>query len=317
MTEELLLKYPSKIVWFWNFPIGGFANATFQYLFAKYIEQALGCKIILGGINTSPTILWELYDLPDHRKELASIRNKLSSEKIFLGMDRKSAPRNDLEKIKMHFSYASDDVMLVDGYFQYDSNCLKNDKDYMAIFYKYFSLSHENTTFQRQIRGYQNKINAVYKDKYLITLHVRRGDYLNFELLNNWGGDIYYTMNLDNVLSDLNEYLQCNRITNSIIYVATDDHLFCKNYFTDKGIMYASAEDILGIVDQNDIKGLLVDIACIASAQLVVASNSSLSILSSFLNEKSQVFWRQTSNGKTISFDPWATPILYGLESGI
>ena len=317
MTEELLLKYPSKTVWFWNFPIGGFANATFQYLFAKYIEEALGCKIILGGIDTSPTILWELYDLPNHRKELAGIGNKLTGQKLFLGRSRQSPPKNDLEKIKMHFLNTSDDVLLVDGYFQYDSNYLKSDKDYMAIFNKFLSLKYENTTFQEQIRGYQNRLNTEYKDKYLITLHVRRGDYLNFELLNNWGGDIYFLLNLDNVLSDLNEFIKLNRIENSIIYVATDDHLFCQQYFMEKGIQYASAEDILGAVDQTDINRLLIDIASIASAQLVVASNSSLSILSSLLNEKSHVFWRQTEIGKNVSFDPWATPILYGIKSGI
>jgi len=311
------LKYLSKTVWFWNFPIGGFANATFQYLFAKYIEQALGCKIILGGINTSPTILWELYDLPDHRKELASIRNKLSSQKLFLGRNRQGAPRNDLEKIKTHFLQTSDDVLLVDGYFQYDSNYLKDDEDFMAIFNKFLSLSYENTTFQRQIRGYQNRLNTSFKNKYLITVHVRRGDYLNFELLNNWGGDIYFILNLDNVLSDLNDYIKLNRIENSIIYVATDDHFYCKKYFTEKGIHYVSAEDVLGAVDQNDINRLLIDIASIASAQLVVASNSSLSIFSSLLNDTSHVFWRQTNSGKNISFDPWATPILYGLKSGI
>ena len=317
MTKELLLKYPSKTVWFWNFPIGGFANATFQYLFAKYIEQDLGCKIILGGIDTSPTIIWELYDLPDHRKELAGIRNKLSSEKLFLGRNRQGGPRNDLEKIKIHFLHTSDDVLLVDGYFQYNSNYLKGDEDYAAIFNKFLSLKYENTTFQQQIRGYQNRLNTVYKDKYLITLHVRRGDYLNFELLNNWGGDIYFLLNLDNVFNDLNDYIKYNQIKNYLIYVATDDHLYCKNYFMEKGIQYASAEDIFGPVNQNDINRLLIDMASIASAQLVVASNSSLSILSSFLNEKSRVFWRQTNSGKNISFNPWATPILYGLEDGI
>ena len=50
---------------------------------------------------------------------------------------------------------------------------------------------------------------------------------------------------------------------------------------------------------------------------MLIASNSSLSILTSLLNDKGSVFWRQKSDGITISFDPWSTPILLGLETEV
>lgn len=317
MYRNAPLKFPHKIIWFWNFPIGGISNAIFQYLFAKYIEQVLGCKIILGGIDKSPTILWELLDLPDHREELSTLNTTLLREKIFLGMDRTSTPRHDLEKVKTCLENTSEEIVLVDGYFQFDSNIMKSDIDYLSIFKQYLSPLNSNITFQKQIKKYQNRINEIFDESYFITIHVRRGDYLNFELLNNWGGDIFYVLDLDSVINNLTEYITLNRIVNPVIYIATDDLQFCKSYFDKKDIQYITSEAILGDVDEADINRLLVDIACLTSAKLLVASNSSLSILSSLLNTKGFVFWRQSSDGKMISFDPWSTPILYGLKNGI
>lgn len=308
--------YSSKIVWFWSFPRGGFANSSFQFLFAKYTERILGCKIILGGYDFEPNLLWDMFSLPDQRPTLSKLKIPTTADHLFLGKNRSSSPRHDIEKIKLIFENNLSDIVLVDGYFQYDTNFIKSEPEYFSVFNTYLSKKFENTQFQKEIKFYKHRIDELKNDNYLITCHIRRGDYLN-PLPNNLDKEIFYTLKLDSLMHDLYEYIEVNRIKNPLIYIATDDKIFCKNYFLDKKIRFILSEDIYSQKDLSDLNRLIIDITFLASSQMLIASNSSLSILASLLNDKGSVFWRQKSNGITISFDPWSTPILLGLETEV
>ena len=155
--------------------------------------------------------------------------------------------------------------------------------------------------FKREVKQYYEKIDV----NYLITVHVRRGDYLNHARSENWTKEVFYTLDLDIICKAIQQYVESNRIKDFTLYVATDDLDYCKAFFQDKGLQIVTSENFFG-------DSLIVDLAAMAKAKLLICSNSSLSILGSMINNKARVFWRQTNDGKCISFDPRSTPVLYG-----
>ena len=225
-----------------------------------------------------------------------------------------SNPVFDILAIKNHLEDSQDNIVVIDGYCQYDTSLIFADSDYSAAFQENFSLNYKNNNFQSSLNNYSQKIKLALANSYLVAIHLRRGDYLNSIHRTDWVKDVFYPMNIDPIIKDLNHYLRINQITNSVNYVATDDPQFCEEYFRKKGIIILTAHDIFKDLDQDDEnEKLLFDIAVLASAQMLIASNSSLSLFASLLNETASIFWRQTYDGETVSFDPRATSILYGL----
>ena len=319
MAVEIMQLQEKKLntVWFPNYPPGRFANAAYQFLFAQYLKRKYNCEVILGNSSRSVSEFpWTIFGLADHNIELSKLSINQNVDIVMLGTDRSLAPNSDVEFIVNYFKNSSNNILAVDGYFQYDTNLIVNDTEYKAVFDRYLSLKESNTPFQKIIAGYSNQLKENFSGRYLISMHIRRGDYI--EIANQNGGDhpYFYTLNIENSLLKINQFIKENRIANAIIYVATDDKEYCKNYFTTRGIDIITSEDFLSNNKYDSSSDLLVDLAALVSSRLLIASNSSLSILASLLNESAAVFWRQTKEGEIISFDPWATPVLFGLVSG-
>jgi hypothetical protein len=309
---------PSNVVWFNKFPMVGFANTVFQFLFAKYLERTLGCHVVLGDVNNlKEGLSSDLFQVANQSAATRSLVEGQIGGEMCLGKNRLKSPELDVDLIREFFNKKPGSLLQVEGYFQYHTNWLRSVPDYRAAFDENLSLSHQNTKFQKTLRSYQVKIQSIFKSKYLLGIHVRRGDYLDFIDASAWQGQTFFTLKLDGIINRLAEFLKINEIKNALIYVASDDPDYCESYFSKKGIKIITARQ-LKLATPLDVNGLLLtDLAALCSARLLVASNSSLSLIASLLNDHASVFWRQTKEGETLSFDPWSTPVLYGLSEGL
>ena len=297
-------------VWFSSFPNGRFSNSVFQYWFATYLQNQTEHQLIIGSSQRSTNELpWTMFDLPDHQHKISTLPVGQVITKTLLADDRSSPPISDLKKIDDFFQVNPGSVLSVDGFFQYDTGLMARDPAYFSVFNEYLAPSaHSKTTFQKIIWQYQQQINQIFQDKFLIAIHVRRGDYLRES------DDIFFTLNLDQVVAQLKAFLLRDHIQDPVVYIATDDPDFCQQYFTDKGLNINMSRNIVVAETGNDVSELMLDIAVLASAQLLIASNSSLSLLAGLMNQRARLFWRQNKEGQLVSFDPWNTPILYGIS---
>ena len=132
---------------------------------------------------------------------------------------------------------------------------------------------------------------------------------MQFSNLNSWQRQVFYPLNLDSLVFELQRYVERNRIQNSMIYVASDDINYCKYFFQKKNINILTSENFTSSEGANH---LMVDLAAMTASNMLICSNSSLSILGAMINNCGRVFWRQDIQGKLHSFDPWSTPILFG-----
>ena len=113
-----------NILWFRNFPHGRFGNAAFQYLFARYAEQVVGCELILGdAVSNEESILpWKLFNIESYDLQIQAALKAGLCQQIKLGEKRSSSPKNDIGEIKKHFE-ENIDIMAEDIYEDdYDEN---------------------------------------------------------------------------------------------------------------------------------------------------------------------------------------------------
>jgi hypothetical protein len=300
-----------KIVWFYNFPHGRFANAVFQYMFSEYIKNSRPYQVVLGSALPNLDLnqhLWDLFDLPDITQNLENISGSDQIHSIFLGENRNINPDMDLEIIDSYFStYSSKKVLAVDGFFQYDTNRIKQNKGYYKAFVDKLSQQNFETHFQKRVQKVQADLSTRWCDTYLIGIHVRRGDYVNHQ-----NSHVFFPLNLESVLDKIKKILKVSRIENWKIYVATDDPLFCEKYFSEKNVSIETSRTVFFPNNGND--ALIADLAALAHSNLVVASNSSFSLLACMLNNTGSIFLRQEKkDGEILPFDPWGGPVLYGL----
>jgi hypothetical protein len=303
-----------NLIWFKNFPNGGFANSVFEYLFIKYIQQELKCEILLGHNNDRNFIMPRaLLNIEEYYFENTDATASCISETVFLAGDRRKGPENDLSLLNHLFSSSPGSCIIINGYFQYDTNLIRNNKIYNELFYKYlFPRKDSNNLFQRLLFEYKKQLSAI-DNTYFIGAHIRLGDYLDYSDCNNPFRDIFYTMDLDKCCKMIVKFIHDNKIVNPCIYIASDDLEQCVKYFTKYNLRFITRNDLLSPDQTSDINELIVDIAGLSNSNFVVASNSSLSILSCLLNESARTFVRQDKDGNFFAFDPWATPVLLGL----
>lgn len=298
-------------VWFSSFPNGRFSNSVFQYWFATYLQNQTEHQLIIGSPQRSSNELpWTMFDLPDHQQKISTLPVGQVITKTLLADDRSSPPSADVKKVTDFFQVNPGTVLSVDGFFQYNTGLMARDPAYLSVFNTYLAPNaNSKTTFQKIIWQYQQQIHQIFKDKFLAAIHVRRGDYLRES------DDIFFTLDLDQVVAQLKAFIARDHIQDPVIYVATDDPDFCQQYFTDKGLNINMSRNLVDSATRNDVSDLMLDIAVLASAQLLVASNSSLSLLAALMNQRARLFWRQNKEAQLVSFDPWNTPILYGFSN--
>jgi hypothetical protein len=302
-----------KTIWFPNYPTGRFANAVFQFAFAKYLERKLNCNIILGAQHrSSKEFPWTIFDLPDHSQQLNIFSLDGPVDLLTLGENRNNPPSNDAQLIVNYFDAYAKNVIAIDGYFQYDTDLIRSDGDYYSIFQEYLLLDNKNTQFQKILNSKILEIKEKFKNFYVIALHIRRGDYALFAKMNGVPHPVFYVLDLDKIILNLKNFITTNRIKNVLLYVATDDTSFCLEYFRSIDINVLTNEIFIDGTDPEGSQAMFYDLAGLASANTMVASNSSFSIFASMLNTTGRSFIRQLPDGQILAFDPWATPILYG-----
>lgn len=294
-----------KTIWFERFPFGLFANACFQILFAEYLKNC-GFQVFFGGdrLRERGKFISDLFHLP--------INDQLrpNGHVLFLGegKGRIQGPSQSIDVINEYFKKHSCQILSIEGYFQFDSTTVRADSNYKAAFEQNFAIDYGvNNQFQRILKKYNKKM--IDAAEYLITIHVRRGDYVRYASSSDWQHKVFYTLDLEVVLSKLQDYLNVNRISKYSIYVATDDLNFCKRFFSENNINILTSEDF---IDDEQHDSLLIDLAAMTAANMLIASNSSMSMLGAMINNRGRVFWRQDAEGSLVSFDPWSTPILFG-----
>ncbi len=296
-------------VWFSNFPNGRFANAAFQFWFATYLKKMRDYEVIIGHPERPVTDLpWVMFNLADHTQAVGLLPSDLIPASMQLSLDRSESPESDLFKIDQHFRIHPGTVLNVDGFFQYDTGSMSLDPDYLRVFESHLAPGERsNTSFQHIIWRHQQTVREAFADSFLVGIHVRRGDYLAY---NN---ELFYTIELDQVVEQLQSLFTRDHIFNPAIYVATDDPAYCKQYFSAKDWQITTSQDLLKTGAISDVDHMMLDLAALASAQLMVTSNSSFSMLSALMNQRARIFWRQSQQGQLVSFDPWSTPVLYGM----
>jgi len=296
-------------VWFSNFPNGRFANAAFQFWFATYLKKKRDYAVIVGHPDRPATDLpWRMFGLENHVEAIDLLPSEPPPAFMRLSLDRSESPESDLLKIDQHFRTHPGTVLTVDGFFQYDTGSMALDPEYRQVFENHLApAENSKTPFQQAIWRYQQTIRQAFKDSFLVGIHVRRGDYLAY---NN---DLFYTLELDQVTAQLETLFERDHILDPAIYVATDDPEYCKQFFSAKGWKISTSDNLQEAGAASEVDHMMIDLAALASTQLMVASNSSFSMLSALMNHRARIFWRQTPQGQLVSFDPWSTPVLYGM----
>ena len=298
-----------NIVWFSNFPNGRFANAAFQFWFATYLKKKRDYQVIIGHPERPTTDLpWVMFNLPNHTHAIAMLPREEIPSSMQLSIDRSESPETDLMKIDKHFRAHPGTVLAVDGFFQYDTGSMALEPEYLKIFESYLApMEQSQNSFQQAIWRHQQKIRQSFEDSFLVGIHVRRGDYLAY---NN---ELFYTLQLDQVVTQLQALFTRDHILNPVIYVATDDPAYCKHFFSANDWQIITSQDLLAPENSREVDHMMLDLAALASARMMVASNSSFSMLSALMNQRARIFWRQSQQGHLVSFDPWSTPVLYGM----
>jgi hypothetical protein len=296
-------------VWFSNFPNGRFANAAFQFWFATYLKKKRDYAVIVGHPDRPASDLpWRMFGLENHAQAIDLLPCEPPPAFMQLSLDRSESPESDLLKIDQHFRTHPGTVLTVDGFFQYDTGSMALDPEYRQVFENHLApTENSKTPFQQAIWRYQQTIRQAFKDSFLVGIHVRRGDYLAY---NN---DMFYTLNLDQVVTQLQSLLTRDHILNAAVYVATDDPEYCREFFSVNDIQITTSQDFLASESSTAVEHMMLDLAALASVQLMVASNSSFSMLSALMNQQARIFWRQSQQGELVSFDPWNAPVLYGM----
>lgn len=127
---------------------------------------------------------------------------------------------------------------------------------------------HRMYQFPDSFSDYQKRLLGEMADKYSVSVHIRRGDYL-------WRPDIYGTVNLEYYRNAM-EYIQ-KRKENVHFYVFTDDIPWVKQNFKGNNIT----------VVENDSDDLLInnlDMALMAKCKDNIIANSSFSWWAAWLN---------------------------------
>ena len=239
-------------------------NQIAQYIFLDYLRQLTGRKIVFF-------------------KNFPGDKDNLEYNKIRLS--------NIYKNIKIEFINYSDEYTFSDHIEKnfYDDeivdNVIKDDKDVINLVgffqsYKYY----EKTEFDFKSRinlfilkeEYQTKINIEYKkiknksSNKLISIHVRRGDYLKY---------IDY-----HVLLPLTYYINCiNKIekkdTNFYYIICSDDIEWCKRVFF-------KISDRCFFSENSDV----IDLYLMSLCNENVISNSSFSLISNYLNKEKKCY---------------------------
>lgn len=262
---------------------GRFGNQLFKFFFLTIIQEEIDCEI------RYPNWLGNLaFNLP------ISLEPLPADDLLVVPPDSNSSLKDVLQLIREKIIGGSQ-VLEVKGFFQFHTN----------EYFKYKKLFNEtfeiNPLLLKQINNAMNISNPQKHD--IVSIHIRRGDYTNYT-----ESQFFWTTDMESIFNSL-EDLTLASFKERLIYLCSDDMIYCSNEFSRKNISYISAANFFTYTEES--LRLLVDFFTMALANVNIISNSSLSFFASMLNNNARIFLRPSPIKEVlIPFDPWNSSIL-------
>jgi hypothetical protein len=265
---------------------GRFGNQLFSFFFLKRIESELGCEIRypnwLGNM---------MFNLPE-TGPILPFDESVNFEPQ-LGRDRGSEA-----EIKAINSYREREIEVLElkGSFQYHTSTYVSHRHLFLNLFKFSEFLEEQ--FLRSLTS------LGLADHSIVSVHVRRGDYLGFENKHPlfWGGSFDA---IERALSDLG----LSSFKKYVIYLCSDDTEFCKRELESRNIPFITNANVF--IDLDPTTQLIADFIMMAKSSALIISNSSLSFAAAMLNQRARIFLRPCPKDDTyIPFDPWNSHVL-------
>lgn len=266
---------------------GRFGNQIFQFFFLKMAEQALGCDIrcpYWDGIG--------LFDL----QPTAAIEASPEAIDLEPMTSRSRGPQEQLDFLKNALQASERQLVDIKGYFQYHTVFFQQHRN---LFLETFSV---RPLFIDQVRQALARIGM--QDRFVIGVHVRRGDYLQFDNKHPlfWGSS---AASIRAAIEDLG----ASSLRNAIIYVCSDDLDYARDIFQGYGVPVITNRQLFS--QSSEFSDLAVDFVMLTLAKALLISNSSLSFVASMLNTACRINLRPCPReDKFIPFDPWNSHVI-------
>lgn len=251
--------------------MGGLGNQMFQYaLYRKlqYLNQSVkadvgwfGENIIHNGFEISK--IFRNIDLEIAAKDEISSLSDISNG--FFNVVR----RKILRKYKTtHYKekglffqpevFEMADNLYLDGYWQSEK-----------YFFDIRNLLLEEFKFPKIESEYNRKILDIIENSNSVSIHVRRGDYLNNNIYSNICSEKYYKSAINLIMKRINE---------PVFFIFSDDIEWCKER------LFSEREKNIHFVDNNQGENSFIDMQLISLCKYNIIANSSFSWWGAWLN---------------------------------
>jgi Glycosyl transferase family 11 len=268
-----------------NDAFGRFGNKIFAYFFLQMVRAETGLDVrgarwqghAVFGLPATPLVGGEraLLDLRGH-------------------VNRDGDPRREIARVAS-FQGCGMELLELCGFFQYHSSQLAPWRD---LFFDTFGF---NPNLQQQLTSGLARLGLAGRP--LISVHIRRGDYLAAQ-----ASPVFWGPSL-NALVDALSALMHSSFRDAVVYLCSDDLVFCRQEFERRRIPFISHASLFAELD--DASQLSLDFALMARASAMFISNSSLSFAAAMLNRQARVFLRPCpERDRYIPFDPWNSHVL-------
>jgi hypothetical protein len=265
-----------------------FGNQIYQYFFLKIVEHKLEVDISAGNwIGT------EFFRGVESAKHDNSLPPPVDLEKE---IDRNNGPEKQLLIIERAIS-AGAVCLNITGSFQYHTGAVT---EYKALFFDTFQIRDEQTKKLDNILRQTGLIN-----KYIIGMHVRRGDYRQLE---RRGSPFFWIPRLSCYVDALNS-MMLTAPKNAVVYLASDEAPEVRAELAIAGVPSITSAELASNLDETLC--LMLDFYVLTIANALIISNSSFSMSAAMLNTVSKINLRPgglTEN--MVPFDPWNSHVL-------
>lgn len=261
---------------------GRFGNQFFQLFFFHIVEEILKCPIRLPAWKDQLIFENHVYADP------IAVTNVYDLELVY---SRTEGPEATVNLIKPLFN-ETQQTLDITGSFQFHTETLYNYRKLLDGKFQYTNTANNIAT----------KFGELKKDRELISVHWREGDYNDFKDQHPY----FWKPSAENLLIEIKKL---RRMTDgrAQIYVASDDANNLVGFLKSEGIEVICASQFT----QNENEFFLWDFLALVKSDVLIAANSTMSIAAALLNKNAQLFLRADSpTGKFNTFAPWQTEIL-------
>jgi len=261
---------------------GRFGNQFFQLFFFHILKDLLNCPISLP-VWTGQSV-FKNHNFPD----VTTVEKIFDLEGAY---SRALGPEHTVDLIRS-LAISRPQIIDITGSFQFHTATLYKHRDVLTDKFIY-------TTEANEIGSI---IDVIKESGQLIAVHWREGDYNDFSNQHPY----FWKPSIEQLLVALRDALKITG-SGSQIYLASDDSSKLFEILKKEGFKVICAEQI----SQNGANPFLLDFLALVKSDLLVASNSTLSVAASLLNKNAKIFLRTDSpKGKFKDFSPWHTEVL-------